>query len=48
MIGQPVMCKLQTGSDRLERLVGETRVVNITIDPNKVQKAEVRKNADFG
>lgn len=40
-VGQPVTCALKVGEDRMERAVGETRTINVTIDPSEVTTAQV-------
>lgn len=40
-VGQPVTCALKVGEDRMERAVGETRTINVTIDPSEVATAQV-------
>lgn len=34
-------CALKVGEDRMERAVGETRTINVTIDPSEVATAQV-------
>jgi hypothetical protein len=41
MVGQSIMCKIETGKDKLAMLSGESRTVGITIDPNKLTNTEV-------
>lgn len=40
-VGQPVTCALKVGEDRMERAVGETRTINVTIDPSEVTTAQI-------
>ena len=40
-VGQPVHCALKLGEDRMERAAGETRTVNVTIEPTEVAKSQV-------
>ncbi|XP_076101163.1 protein RRP5 homolog [Mytilus galloprovincialis] len=41
MVGQSIICKVETGKDKLDMLSGESRTVTVTIDPNKLSSNEV-------
>ncbi|CAC5391019.1 RRP5 [Mytilus coruscus] len=41
MVGQSIICKVETGKDKLDMLSGESRTVTVTIDPNKLSSKEV-------
>ncbi|CAG2221341.1 PDCD11 [Mytilus edulis] len=41
MVGQSIICKVETGKDKLDMLSGESRTVTVTIDPNKLLSNEV-------
>ncbi|XP_052099288.1 protein RRP5 homolog [Mytilus californianus] len=46
MVGQSIICKVETGKDKLDMLSGESRTVTVTIDPNKLSSNEVRGEMD--
>ncbi|XP_062605737.1 protein RRP5 homolog [Saccostrea cucullata] len=45
-VGQPVYCGLKLGEDRMERAAGETRTVNVTIDPMEVSVSQLKGEMD--
>ncbi|XP_061171333.1 protein RRP5 homolog [Saccostrea echinata] len=45
-VGQPVYCGLKLGEDRMERVAGDTRTVNVMIDPVEVSVSQLKGEMD--
>lgn len=40
-VGKPLMCCVMTDTDRMDRLTGSVRSINLTLSPDKVKDTQV-------
>ncbi|KAK3095914.1 hypothetical protein FSP39_020750 [Pinctada imbricata] len=46
-VGRPVLCRIETDIDHTKQSTGETRAINVTIDPKKVKEAQTKETKNL-